>query len=157
MTAAKLEAGAMAPRFTLPNEDGDPVSLVDFRGQKVILYFYPEADTPACTGQACEFRDNLGSLATAGYTVLGVSKDLGPALARFKDKYGLTFALLSDPDLVIHKRYRTWGQKLNYGRTYLGTIRSTFVIDEKGRITHALYNVKGAGHLSMLRKKLKLA
>ena len=157
MTAARLEAGALAPRFTLPNQDGDAVSLADYRGRKVILYFYPEADTPACTGQACEFRDNLGSLAGAGYVVLGVSKDSVSALARFKDKYGLTFPLLSDPELVIHRKYRTWGQKLNYGRTYLGTIRSTFVIDEKGRLTHALYNVKGAGHLSMLRKKLKLA
>ena len=157
MAAARLEAGAMAPRFTLPNQDGDPVSLADYRGRKVILYFYPEADTPACTGQACEFRDNLGSLASAGYAVLGVSKDAVSALKRFEANHGLTFALLSDPDLVIHRKYRTWGQKLNYGRTYLGTIRSTFVIDEKGRITHALYNVKGAGHLSMLRKKLKLA
>ena len=157
MAAARLEAGARAPVFTLPNQDGDPVSLVDFRGQKVILYFYPEADTPACTTQACDFRDNLGTLADAGYVVLGVSKDPVSALKRFEASYGLTFALLSDPDLVIHKKYRTWGPKLNYGRTYLGTIRSTFVLDEKGRITHALYSVKAAGHLSMLRKKLKLA
>ena len=156
MTAARLEAGVRAPLFTLPNQNGEPVSLADYRGQKVILYFYPEADTPACTTQACDFRDNLGALARAGYAVLGVSKDSVSALKKFEANHGLTFALLSDPDLVIHKKYRTWGPKLNYGRTYLGTIRSTFVIDEKGRITHALYSVKGAGHLSMLRKKLKL-
>jgi peroxiredoxin Q/BCP len=157
MTAARLEAGAMAPRFTLPNQDGMPISLADYRGQRVILYFYPEADTPACTAQACGFRDNLAVLASAGYVVLGVSKDSVAALKKFERSYGLTFPLLSDPDLVTHKKYRTWGEKLNYGRTYLGTIRSTFVIDEKGRITHALYSVKAAGHLSMLRKKLKLA
>lgn len=156
MTAARLEAGAMAPRFTLQSQDDASTSLADFRGRKVILYFYPEADTPACTTQACDFRDNLGSLTSAGYVVLGVSKDSVADLKKFEQAYGLTFPLLSDADLAVHKKYRTWGEKLNYGRTYLGTIRSTFVIDEKGRITHALYSVKAAGHLSMLRKKLKL-
>ena len=157
MTATRLEAGALAPAFTLQNQSGASVSLADFRGQKVILYFYPEADTPACTTQACDFRDNLGSLTAQGYAVLGVSKDSVASLAAFEQKYGLTFPLLSDESLAVHKKYRTWGEKQNYGKTYLGTLRSTFVIDEKGRLEHALYNVKAAGHLGMLSKKLKLA
>jgi thioredoxin-dependent peroxiredoxin len=156
MNAARLEAGALAPAFTLQSQSGASVSLADFRGQKVILYFYPEADTPACTTQACDFRDNLGSLTAHGYVVLGISKDSVERLAAFEQKYGLTFALLSDESLAVHKKYRAWGEKLNYGRTYLGTLRSTFVIDEKGRLEHALYNVRAAGHLSMLSKKLRL-
>jgi thioredoxin-dependent peroxiredoxin len=157
MTAARLEAGALAPAFTVQNQSGASISLSDFRGQKVILYFYPEADTPACTTQACDFRDNLASLSAHGYVVLGISKDSVESLAAFEQKYGLTFALLSDESLAVHKKYRTWGEKLNYGRSYLGTLRSTFVINEKGRIEHALYNVKAKGHLAMLSKKLKLA
>ena len=157
MTATRLEAGAMAPEFTVQNQSGASVSLSDFRGQKVILYFYPEADTPACTTQACDFRDNLASLTTQGYVVLGVSKDSVEALAKFEEKYGLTFPLLSDESLAVHKKYGTWGEKQNYGKTYLGTLRSTFVIDEKGVLVHALYNVKAKGHLEMLRKKLKLS
>ena len=157
MTATRLEAGAKAPAFSLTNQSGASVSLSDFRGQKVIVYFYPEADTPACTTQACDFRDNLASLTTQGYVVLGVSKDSVEALAKFEEKYGLTFPLLSDESLAVHKKYGTWGEKQNYGNTYLGTLRSTFVIDEKGVLVHALYNVKAKGHLEMLRKKLKLA
>ena len=156
MTAARHEAGALAPRFKLPNQDGEPVSLADYRGQKVILYFYPEAETPACTLQACDFRDNLGSVTAAGYVVLGISKDTVDALKRFEQNHGLTYPLLADPTLAVHKKYRTYGEKLNYGRTILGTIRSTFVIDEKGRLIHALYAVKGKGHFEMLRKKLRL-
>ena len=157
MTATRLEAGAKAPAFSLTNQSGASVSLSDFRGQKVIVYFYPEADTPACTTQACDFRDNLASLTTQGYVVLGVSKDSVEALAKFEEKYGLTFPLLSDESLAVHKKYGTWGEKQNYGKTYLGTLRSTFVVDEKGVLVHALYNVKAKGHLEMLRKKLKLA
>ena len=157
MTTARLEAGAAAPAFTLQNQAGASVSLADFRGQKVILYFYPEADTPACTTQACDFRDNLASLTSQGYVVLGISKDSVDALAKFEQKYGLTFTLLSDESLNTHEAYGTWGEKQNYGKTYLGTLRSTFVIDENGMLVHALYNVKAKGHLEMLRKKLKLA
>jgi thioredoxin-dependent peroxiredoxin len=156
MAATRLEAGTTAPAFTLQNQAGASVSLADFRGQKVILYFYPEADTPACTTQACDFRDSLGSLTAQGYAVLGVSKDSVDALAAFEQKYGLTFSLLSDPELAVHEKYGTWGEKQNYGKTYLGTLRSTFVIDERGVIEHALYNVKAKGHLAMLSKKLKL-
>ena len=157
MATARLEAGAAAPAFTLQNQAGASVSLADFRGQRVILYFYPEADTPACTTQACDFRDNLAWLTAQGYVVLGVSKDSVEALAEFEQKYGLTFPLLSDESLRAHQKYGVWGEKLNYGRTYLGTLRSTFVIDEKGRLEHALYNVKAKGHLAMLSKKLTLA
>ncbi len=156
MTATRLEAGAKAPAFTLTDQGGASVSLADFRGQKVILYFYPEADTPACTTQACDFRDNLASLTAHGYAVLGVSKDSVDALAAFEQKYGLAFPLLSDESLSVHKKYGTWGEKQNYGKTYLGTLRSTFVIDEKGVLEHALYNVKAKGHLAMLSKKLRL-
>ena len=156
MTATRLEAGAKAPAFSLINQSGASVSLSDFRGQKVILYFYPEADTPACTTQACDFRDNLASLTTQGYVVLGISKDSVASLAKFEEKYGLTFPLLSDESLMTHEKYGAWGEKQNYGKTYLGTLRSTFVIDEQGVLVHALYNVKAKGHLDMLRKKLKL-
>jgi thioredoxin-dependent peroxiredoxin len=154
MTTARLEAGQRAPQFVLRDHAGAEVSLADFRGSKVIVYFYPEADTPACTDQACAFNDGLAELRAAGYTVLGVSKDSVADLAAFALKYGLRFPLLSDETLAVHKKYRTWGEKLNYGRTYLGTLRSTFVIDEKGKLTHVFYNAKGAGHLEMLRKRL---
>jgi thioredoxin-dependent peroxiredoxin len=156
MSTTRLEAGTAAPAFTLADQSGKSVSLADFRGQKVILYFYPEADTPACTTQACDFRDNLASLTAHGYVVLGVSKDSVEALARFEEKYGLTFPLLSDESLTAHEAYGTWGEKQNYGKTYLGTLRSTFVIDENGVLEHALYNVKAKGHLGMLSKKLSL-
>lgn len=156
MTAARLEAGALAPAFTVQNQSGASISLADFRGSKVILYFYPEADTPACTTQACDFRDNLATLTAHGYVVLGISKDSVESLSAFEQKHELNFSLLSDESLSVHKKYRTWGEKLNYGRSYLGTLRSTFVINEKGRVVHALYNVKAKGHLSMLSKKLGL-
>lgn len=154
MNTTKLEAGQVAPQFVLPNHDGASVSLADFRGSKVIVYFYPEADTPACTTQACAFNDGLVELRAAGFTVLGISKDSIADLARFASTYGLRFPLLSDETLTAHKKYGTWGEKVNYGRTYLGTIRSTFVIDEQGVVTHVFYNAKGAGHLEMLRKRL---
>ena len=156
MTTTRLEAGALAPAFTLQNQSGASISLADFRDQRVILYFYPAADTPGCTTQACDFRDNLASLTAHGLAVLGVSKDSVASLAAFEQKYGLTYPLLSDETLAVHQKYGVWGEKLNYGKTYLGTLRSTFVIDEKGRLEHALYNVKAAGHLGMLSKKLKL-
>ncbi len=156
MASLRLEAGAVAPAFTLPDQDGHPVSLADFAGKKVVVYFYPEASTPACTTQACDFRDSLNSLAAAGYRVLGISKDPVAALAAFATAEGLNFPLLSDESLAVHELYGTWGEKQNYGRSYLGTLRSTFVVDEQGALVHALYNVKAKGHISMLRKKLKI-
>ena len=154
MSNDRLEAGASAPAFTLPDKDGNHVSLSDYAGQKVVLYFYPAASTPGCTTQACDFRDNLNSLAAAGYQVLGVSKDQGAALQKFADEENLTFPLLSDPDLAVHNAYGAFGEKSMYGKTVTGVIRSTFVIDEEGTVTHPLYNVNATGHVASLRKKL---
>ncbi|MET0907881.1 MAG: thioredoxin-dependent thiol peroxidase [Ilumatobacteraceae bacterium] len=157
MTDARLAAGDQAPSFTLRNADGQPVSLADFTGSKVILYFYPAAMTPGCTTQACDFRDNLGSLQGAGYTVLGVSKDDPATLKKFEERDALTFPLLSDEDLAVHHAYGAYGEKNSYGKIVTGVLRSTFVIDEQGTIEQALYNVKATGHVASLRKKLKVA
>ena len=154
--STKLEKGAAAPSFTLDDESGAPVSLSDFAGRKVIVYFYPAASTPGCTTQACDFRDSINSLAGSGYQVLGVSKDAPEALRRFKDEQGLNFPLLSDPELTVHQEYGAWGEKNNYGRVVTGTIRSTFVLDEQGVVQMPLYNVKATGHVASLRKKLGL-
>ena len=151
-----LKTGDIAPSFTLTDQDGGEVSLGDFRGRKVIVYFYPAASTPGCTTEACDFRDNLNSLGSAGYQVLGLSKDDLPALKKFQKDEGLTFPLLSDPSLDVHKAYGAWGEKSLYGKTVTGTLRSTFVIDESGAIELALYNVQATGHVLMLRKKLGL-
>ena len=152
----KLEAGTAAPVFTLEDQDGASVSLSDLRGRKVILYFYPEAMTEGCTKQACDFRDNLNSLKSADYTVVGISRDAPAKLAKFRERDGLNFELLCDPDRVVHEAYGVWGEKQLYGKTVVGVIRSTFVLDEQGVITLALYNVKATGHVAMLRKKLGL-
>lgn len=157
MAASRLEAGDAAPDFTLDDQDGTPVALADLRGRKVILYFYPEASTPGCTKEACDFRDSLGSLAAAGYAVLGVSRDQPAKNKRFADEEHLTFPLLSDPDRAVHEAYGVWGEKTLYGKKIVGVIRSTFVIDEDGRIQLAQYNVKATGHVAALRKKLGLA
>ena len=154
MAAHKLAEGDKAPNFSLADKDGNTVTLSDLAGQKVILYFYPAASTPGCTTQACDFRDNMASLQSAGYTVLGVSKDKGAALQKFADEENLSFPLLSDPELEVHNAYGTYGEKSMYGKTVLGVIRSTFVIDESGNLTHALYNVKATGHVKGLREKL---
>jgi peroxiredoxin Q/BCP len=152
----RLEAGATAPSFTLPDQDGKPISLADYAGRKVILYFYPEAMTEGCTKQACDFRDNLGSLESVGYAVLGISRDTPAKLTQFRERDHLTFELLSDPDRAVHEAYGTWGEKRLYGKTVTGVLRSTFVIDEAGKISLALYNVKATGHVASLRKKLGL-
>lgn len=157
MATALLEAGSPAPNFTLPDKDGNQVSLADYRGQKVILYFYPAASTPGCTTQACDLRDNMASLEAAGYVVLGVSKDKLSALQKFAQNENLGFPLLSDEDLSVHHAYGAYGEKSMYGKTVMGVIRSTFVVDESGTLEHALYNVKASGHLDMLRKKLGIA
>jgi thioredoxin-dependent peroxiredoxin len=154
MKNPELSAGMSAPEFSLIDKNGDTVTLSDFRGKKVIVYFYPAASTPGCTAQACDFRDNMASLQGAGYTVLGVSKDKGAALQKFADEENLPFPLLSDPDLEVHNAYGTYGEKSMYGKTVMGVIRSTFVIDEQGTLTHALYNVKATGHVKGLREKL---
>ncbi|MDR6690480.1 peroxiredoxin Q/BCP [Microbacterium sp. 1154] len=152
-----LEKGDIAPDFTLLDQDEHPVSLGDFRGRRVILYFYPAAQTPGCTTQACDFRDSLASLQGAGYTVLGLSRDLPEKLRAFRDSDGLTFPLLSDADHAVHEAYGAWGEKQNYGKTITGVLRSTFVVDEDGKIVEAMYNVKATGHVARLRKTLGLA
>lgn len=152
----KLEVGANAPAFKVLDQDGKKVSLADYKGHKVILYFYPAASTPGCTKEACDFNDNLNPFKKAGYTVLGISPDAPEKLLKFKQNQDLNFPLLSDSDLEVHKTYGAFGTKSMYGRTYEGVIRSTFVIDEKGKITHALYNVKATGHVVMLRKMLEI-
>ena len=150
----RLEAGSPAPDFRLHDSTGADVALTDFRGRRVVLYFYPAAMTPGCTTEACDFRDNLNSLSGAGYQVLGVSKDEPAANAQFAEQEALNFPLLSDPDLAIHRAYGAWGEKSMYGKTVTGTIRSTFVIDEQGVVTLPLYNVQAKGHVASLRKKL---
>jgi peroxiredoxin Q/BCP len=154
VTETRLEPGTPAPDFTLQDQEGKPVSLADFRGGKVVLYFYPAAMTPGCTTEACDFRDSIASLSGAGYTVLGVSRDEPAKLAEFRDRDGLTFGLLSDPDAAVHRAYGAWGEKMNYGKVVEGVIRSTFVLDEQGTITKALYNVKATGHVARLRREL---
>ena len=150
----KLGTGTKAPDFTLANQDEKHVSLADYAGKKVIVYFYPAAATPGCTTQACDFRDNINSLKSAGYTVLGISPDSPKKLKSFKDKEGLNFELLSDPDNKVQEAYGAYGEKSMYGKTYMGTIRSTFAVDESGNISHAFYNVKAKGHIEMLRKAM---
>ena len=150
----KLEAGTKAPDFTLLNEDGKPVSLSEFAGHKVILYFYPAASTPGCTKEACDFDQALKPLEEAGYHVLGVSPDEPKKLAKFKENENLHFPLLSDPDKAVHQAYGAYGEKSLYGRLYHGVLRSTFVLNEQGIIEHALYNVKATGHVSALIKRL---
>lgn len=153
----RLQQGDSAPDFTLPTADDEEVSLSQLRGQKVILYFYPAAMTPGCTTQACDFRDNLGSLSAAGYAVLGISPDPPQKLAQFREQQALTFPLLADPDHAVHDAYGTWGEKTLNGRTVTGVIRSTFVLDEHGRVEQAMYNVEATGHVAELRRSLALA
>jgi thioredoxin-dependent peroxiredoxin len=150
----KLAPGDKAPDFTLPNADGKLVSLSSLRGQQVIVYFYPAAMTPGCTTQACDFRDNLSSLAAAGVTVLGISPDGPDKLVKFRARDHLTFPLLSDPDHKVLEAYGAWGEKTLYGKKTIGVIRSTFVIDPGGTVAKAYYNVKATGHVARLRTEL---
>ena len=154
--STRLEVGDTAPQFTLTDQDGTSVSLADFASSKIVVYFYPAAMTPGCTTQACDFRDNLGSLKSAGYQVLGLSKDSPAKLKEFQEHDAVNFPLLSDEGLVVHKAYGAWGEKSLYGKTVTGVLRSTFVIDATGKIEFALYNVKATGHVASLRKKLGL-
>jgi peroxiredoxin Q/BCP len=152
----RLSVGDAAPEFTLPDADGNEVSLRELRGKNVIVYFYPAAMTPGCTKQACDFRDSLDSLAAAGYTVLGISPDKPAKLQKFRDRDGVTFPLLSDPDKEVLTAYGAFGEKTMYGKKVTGVIRSTFVIDGEGKIAVAQYNVKATGHVAKLRRDLGL-
>ena len=153
----RLQAGDRAPDFTLTSGDGSTVSLSDFAGENVVVYFYPAAATPGCTTQACDFRDNLASMASAGYRVLGISPDSEAKLRSFTDKEGLTFPLLSDPDHAVAEAWGAWGEKKNYGKTYEGLIRSTVVVDGSGQVALAQYNVRATGHVAKLRRDLGIS
>ncbi|HEY9242808.1 MAG TPA: thioredoxin-dependent thiol peroxidase [Streptosporangiaceae bacterium] len=154
MTDQKLAPGDVAPDFSLPDADGQQVTLSGLRGQRVIVYFYPAAMTPGCTKEACDFRDNLGVLAGAGLTVLGISPDKPEKLAKFRDKESLNFTLLADPGREVLRAYGAYGEKMNYGKKTVGVIRSTFVIGADGTIELAYYNVRATGHVERLRKDL---
>lgn len=153
----QLSPGDKAPAFTLLDDQGQKVKLADFKGQTVILYAYPAAMTPGCTKQACDFRDNLGVLQDAGYAVLGISPDKPEKLAKFRERDGITFPLLSDPDKEVLTAYGAFGEKKLYGKVVTGVIRSTFVISPKGVIEHAFYNVRATGHVAKLMRDLGIA
>jgi thioredoxin-dependent peroxiredoxin len=152
----RLSPGDPAPDFSLPDDKGEQVSLSDLRGSQVIVYFYPNAMTPGCTKQACDFSDSLDALQAAGYTVLGISPNEPAKLAKFRERDGLTITLLSDQEKKTLLAYGAFGEKKLYGKVVEGVIRSTFVVDEEGRIRIAQYNVKATGHVAKLRRELGL-
>ena len=152
----RLNPGDQAPDFTLPDADDKPVSLADYRGRRVIVYFYPAAMTPGCTKEACDFRDSLAALDGSGIDVVGISPDTPAKLAKFREAEHLTFPLLSDPSRSVLEAYGAYGEKTLYGKKITGVIRSTFVVGADGRIEQALYNVKATGHVAALRKKLSV-
>ena len=152
----RLAPGDKAPAFNLPDADGNNVKLSDYKGRRVVVYFYPAASTPGCTKQACDFRDSLAELNEAGVDVVGISPDKPEKLAKFRDAEGLTFPLLSDPERKVLTAYGAFGEKQMYGKTVTGVIRSTFVVDEKGKVEVAQYNVKATGHVAKLRRDLSV-
>ncbi|MGV9714045.1 thioredoxin-dependent thiol peroxidase [Gordonia sp. NPDC003424] len=155
-TTTRLSAGDRAPAFTLPDAQGNDVSLADYAGRKVIVYFYPAASTPGCTKQACDFRDNLAELNDAGIDVIGISPDKPAKLQKFIDAEGLTFPLLSDPEKKVLTAWGAFGEKTMYGKTVTGVIRSTFLVDADGTIEVAQYNVRATGHVAKLRRDLSV-
>ncbi|GAA3826568.1 thioredoxin-dependent thiol peroxidase [Streptomyces coacervatus] len=150
----RLQPGDVAPDFTLPDADGNDVSLAAHKGRKVIVYFYPAALTPGCTKQACDFTDNLELLTGAGYDVIGISPDAPEKLAKFREKESLKITLAGDPEKTVIEAYGAYGEKKNYGKTYMGVIRSTVVVDEEGKVERALYNVRATGHVAKIIKDL---
>ncbi|MDF2159350.1 thioredoxin-dependent thiol peroxidase [Algoriphagus sp. CAU 1675] len=147
-----LEVGQKAPDFEAKNEKGELIKLSDYRGKKVILYFYPKDSTPGCTAQACNLRDNYDALQKAGYVVLGISSDSEKSHQKFIDKQALPFSLIADTDLKVHEAYGTWVEKSMYGRKYMGTARTTFVIDEEGTIEEIIDKVKTKEHTAQILK-----
>jgi peroxiredoxin Q/BCP len=148
----ELTPGQMAPEFSGKDQEGKDVSLKDYRGQKVALYFYPKDNTPGCTAQACDLRDNYSKLKEAGIEILGISSDSAASHQKFIDKFELPFRLIADEDKSIHEQYGTWVEKSMYGRKYMGTARKTFVIDEEGRIERIIDKVKTKEHSAQLLK-----
>jgi peroxiredoxin Q/BCP len=157
MESSLLEVGDVAPPFTLPDADGTPVSLSDFAGRPVIVYFYPAAMTPGCTTEACDFSSARGQTDDGGYAVLGISPDNPDKLAKFRDQEGLTITLLSDADRTTMTAYGSYGEKKQYGRTVQGVLRSTFVVGADGRLEQIWRNVKATGHVARVLKELNLA
>ena len=151
---SRLSPGDAAPPFTLTAADDTQVSLSDFAGRTVVVYFYPAAMTPGCTTEACDFRDSLDSLAAHDVAVLGISPDKPAKLTKFIERDGLTFPLLSDPEHEVMSAYGAWGEKTMYGKKVTGVIRSTFIIDGDGNVTEALYNVRAKGHVARVRTLL---
>ena len=154
--STRLTPGDPAPDFTLHDADDKPVSLSDYRGRRVVVYFYPAASTPGCTKQACDFRDSIADFDAAGLDVLGISPDKPAKLAKFRDAEGLTFPLLSDPDREVLTAWGAFGEKKMYGKTVTGVIRSTFVVGPDGKLEEAQYNVRATGHVAKLRKDLEV-
>lgn len=155
----RLQPGDPAPQFTLPDTDGKPVSLADYRGRRVVVYFYPAALTPGCTKQACDFTDSLEALGAAGIDVVGISPDKPEKLAKFRQAESLRVTLLSDPERTALLAYGAFGEKQLYGKTVTGVIRSTFVVNHEGPepiIERAMYNVKATGHVAKLRRELEI-
>ncbi len=151
---ARLEAGDAAPKFTLPDQDGKDVSLADFAGKSVVVYFYPRDDTPGCTKEACQFNDNLQAFNKAGGAVLGISADPAAKHVKFREKYGLKFPLLTDADHSVMEAFGAYGEKTLYGKKTVGVIRSTFLIDGSGKVARAWYNVKADGHAAKVLEEL---
>jgi peroxiredoxin Q/BCP len=151
---AELKVGAKAPDFTLPTGDGTTISLKDLKGKKVVLYFYPKDDTSGCTKEACSFRDSITMVRKKGAVVIGVSTDSPASHKKFAEKYNLPFTLVSDEKQAMVKSYGVWKEKSMYGRKYMGTERTTFVIDESGKITHIFTKVKVDGHIDEVLKTL---
>ncbi len=152
----RLQPGDPAPDFSLPSDTGETVTLADLRGSSVIVYFYPAAMTPGCTKQACDFSDSIDRLKAEGYEVVGISPDSPAKLAKFRENDGLTITLLSDPEKEVLTAWGAFGEKKLYGKVVNGVIRSTFVVDPEGKISHAAYNVKATGHVAKLRRDLGL-
>ena len=151
----KLDAGDIAPGFTLPDQVGKPVSLADFAGKQVIVYFYPRDDTPGCTKEACQFNDNLAAFKKAKVPVLGISADTAAKHQKFREKYGLKFPLLTDADHEVGEAYGAWGEKTMYGKKMIGVIRSTFLVAADGTIDRAWYHVKADGHAAKVLEELQ--
>jgi peroxiredoxin Q/BCP len=149
-----LKEGAMAPQFTGKDQDGSNVNLKDFKGKKVILYFYPKDDTPGCTAEACNLRDNYDDLLSRGFAIIGVSPDDEKSHGKFKTKFDLPFSLVADPEKTIIKAYGAWGEKSMYGKTYEGVLRTTFVIDESGKIQKIISKVNTGDHTKQILELL---
>ena len=145
-----LTIGDKAPLFKGINQDGKLISLADFKGKKVVVYFYPKDNTPGCTAQACNLKDNIGALKKAGFEVIGISSDTEKSHLKFKEKYELPFDLIADTEKIIHDAYGVWVEKSMYGRTYMGTARTTFIIDEQGTIANIIEKVKTKEHTSQI-------